>query len=66
MKKLLIVLLLLGCSSREDQCGIITDLGSDSETNFSYWIFIDGIKHDVDFEMFSQAYVGKYICLEYD
>jgi hypothetical protein len=64
MKKLLIVLLLLGCSSREDQCGTITNLGSDSD--FSYSIFIDGTKHDVDLETFNQAYVGKYIFLQYD
>ena len=55
---------IIGCSSRENQCGNITNLGSNAE--FSYWVRIDGTRHDVDLLTFNEAFIGKYICIEYD
>lgn len=60
----LLTLIIIGCSSRESQCGNITNLGSNSD--FNYWVNIDGTRHDVDFLTFNEAFIGKYICIEYD
>ena len=55
---------MIGCTSRESQCGNITTLGSNSE--FNYWISINGTRHDVDLLTYNEAFIGKYICIEYD
>ena len=61
---LVALIIIIGCTSRESQCGNITNLGSNSD--FNYWINIDGTRHDVDFLTFNEAFIGKYICIEYD
>jgi len=47
----------------EDQCGTVTSYSISGNGN--YLVYIDGIKHSVDFDTWWNAYVGDYMCIEY-
>jgi hypothetical protein len=72
MKKLSIVLfaivLLISCTP-EDHCGTITNYMFDCQTAGGqacvYYIWVDGVRHYVNYSTWIEARIGDEICIEY-
>ena len=46
----------------EDQCGTVTSWDIQGG---SHVVYIDGTRHNVDFDTWWDAEVGQYMCIEY-